>query len=56
MNKGHAPGKWEERRGYRGEISHTYEDNLHVVVREDFLATKLRFRVLIYVRRRKSSK
>jgi hypothetical protein len=40
----------EERRGYRGIVSHVYDDNLHVVVREDFLATKLRSRVLVYSR------
>jgi hypothetical protein len=47
MKKRLVSGKWEERRGYRGIVSHVYDDNLHVVVREDLLATKLRWRVLV---------
>ena len=50
MKKRRAPGKWEERRGFRGLVSYVYDDNLHVVVREDLLAPKLRFRVFVYSR------
>jgi hypothetical protein len=50
IKKGDSPGKWEEMRGHRGVISHVYDGNLHVVVREDIAAAKLRFRVLVYSR------
>lgn len=43
-------GKWEERRRYRGIVFYVYDDNLHVVVREDIGAAKLSFRVLVYSR------
>ena len=48
MKKGRASGKWEERRGYRGIVSHVYNDHWQVVVREDIGVSKLRFRVLVY--------
>jgi hypothetical protein len=48
--KSDSPGRWAEMRGHRGVISHVYHGNLQVVVREDFLATKLRFRVFVYSR------
>jgi hypothetical protein len=41
-------GKWERRDGYRGIVSHVYDDQLHVVVREDMLAAKLPYRVFVY--------
>jgi len=44
-------GKWEKRRRYRGIVLHVFDDNLHVVVREDLLALKLRFRVFVYSRK-----
>jgi hypothetical protein len=37
-----SPDKWEERWSYRGIVSHVYDGNLHVFVREDSPATKLR--------------
>jgi hypothetical protein len=50
MKKSGSPSKWHKRVGFRGIVSHVYDGNLHVVVREDIGAAKLRFRVLVYSR------
>jgi hypothetical protein len=47
MKKSGSPSKWHKRVGFRGIVSHVYDGNLHVVVREDIGAAKLRFRVLV---------
>ena len=50
MKNSGSPSKWHKRVGFRGIASHVYDGNLHVVVREDIGAAKLRFRVLVYSR------
>ena len=41
---------FELRHGYRGLASYVYRDQWEVVVREDILATRRRFRVMEYNR------